>query len=102
MARYVEVLPIQQVNFRGQTFDAVPITDKITLDGPVTTYYMGLDGKYVGSTTTYTDGDKTTTVEVIPSDSQTIEHIWSHPDLSAPSEPAADRGGDYVLPHEPQ
>jgi hypothetical protein len=102
MARYVEVLPIQQVNFRGQTFDAAPITDKITLEGPVTTYYLGLDGKFVGSTTTYTDGDKSTTVEVIPSDSQTIEHIWSHPDLSAPAEPAADGGGDYVLPHEPQ
>jgi hypothetical protein len=96
MPRYVEVLPIQHVTFRGQDFDAIAITDKITLDGPVTTVYVSMDGKFLGSTTTVTDADKTTTVEVVPTDSETLGHIWNRPDLSAPNAPAGD--GDTVLP----
>jgi len=96
MARYIEVLPIQHIKFHGQEFDAVPITDKITLDGPVTTIYMSIDGKFLGNTTTITSGDKTTTVDVLPTDSQTLSHLWSRPDLSGPSEPPTDP--DNVLP----
>jgi hypothetical protein len=100
MARYVEVLPIRHVKFRGQEFDAVPITDKITLDGPVTTYYLGIDGKFLGSTASIPAGDQTTTVEIVPTDVQTLGHIWNRPDLSAPNEPPpADT--DNPLPHSP-
>jgi hypothetical protein len=99
MARYVEVLPIRHVRFRGQEFDAIPITDKITLDGPETTYYLSMDGKFLGSTATIPAGDQTTTVEIVPTDAQTLSHIWSRPDLSAPSEPPPD--ADNSLPHSP-
>ena len=98
LARYVEVLPIQQVKFRGQEFDAVPVTDKITLDGPVTTTYLSIQGKFLGSTTTVTEGDKTTTVEVVPTDSETLGHIWNRPDLSAPAAPDADGGAVFPAP----
>ena len=96
MARYVEVLPIEHVKFRGEEFDAVPITDKITLDGPVTTIYMSTEGKFLGSTTNITTGDKITTVEVLPTDSQTLDRLWSRPDLTAPNMPPTDP--DNVLP----
>jgi hypothetical protein len=105
MSRYVEVLPIQHVNFRGQSFDAIPITDKIGLDGPVTTYYMGLKGEFLGSTSTYAQGDKSTTVEIVPTDSDTLNHIWSRPDLTSPTEPDAPAAGGIpapVLPAPPQ
>jgi hypothetical protein len=95
-ARYVEVLPVQHVKFHGQEFDAVPITDKITLDGPVATIYMGLDGQFLGSTTLVKDGDQSSTLEVLPTDSQTLDRIWSRPDLAAPNVPPADP--DNVLP----
>jgi hypothetical protein len=100
MSRFIEVQNVQHVNFHGQSFDAIPITDKITFDGPVTTYYMGVDGKFLGSTSTYPDGDKTTTVDIMPTDSQTLSHIWNSPDLSSPTEPA---GGDTppAIPSEP-
>jgi len=87
MARYLEVLPAQHVTFHGQDFDAIPVTDKITLDGPITTTYLNDQGKFLGSTTTVPDGDKSTTIEVIPSDSETIGHIWNQPDLTAPAAP---------------
>ncbi|MGD0390366.1 MAG: hypothetical protein ABSC42_15590 [Tepidisphaeraceae bacterium] len=99
MARYVEVLPIRHVKFRGQEFDAVPITDKITLDGSVTTDYLGIDGKFLGSTSTVPAGDQTTTLEIVPTDVQTLGHIWNRPDLSAPNEPPPDT--DNPLPHSP-
>jgi hypothetical protein len=109
MPRYMEVLPVQHVNFHGQSFDAFPITDKIGLDGTVTTYYISLEGKFLGSTSTYAEGDKTTTVEIVPTDSDTLGHIWNRPDLSSPAEPAVGGGGESsggdsgsVLPGQPQ
>ena len=91
MSRYMEVLPVQHVKFRGQEFDAVPITDKLTLEGALTTYYLSPEGKFLGSTSSFTDGDKTTLIEVVPTDGQTLDHIWNRPDLSRPNVPA---GGD--------
>ena len=99
MARYVQVLPIRHVKFHGQEFDAVPITDKITLDGPVTTDYLSPDGKFLGSTSSVPAGDQTTTLEIVPTDVQTLGRVWNRPDLSAPSEPPA--SGDESLPHSP-
>jgi hypothetical protein len=89
MSRYMEVLPVQHVTFHGQELDAIPITDKITLEGAVTTYYLSPQRKFLGSTSSFTDGDKTTTIEVVPTDSQTLGHIWNRPDLSRPNQPAA-------------
>ncbi|MGD0463282.1 MAG: hypothetical protein ABSB74_12425 [Tepidisphaeraceae bacterium] len=94
MSRYMEVLPVQHVKFRGQEFDAVPITDKLTLEGSLTTYYLSPQGKFLGSTSSFTDGDKTTLIEVVPTDIQTLDHIWNRPDLSGPNVPA---GGDSSL-----
>jgi hypothetical protein len=87
MSRYMEVLPVQHVKLRDQEFDAIPVTDKLTLEGALTTYYLSPEGKFLGSTSSFTEGDKTTLIEVVPTDSQTLDHIWSRPDLSRPNEP---------------
>ncbi|HEY1922655.1 MAG TPA: hypothetical protein VGG44_07790 [Tepidisphaeraceae bacterium] len=87
MSRYMEVLPVKHIKFRDQEFDAIPITDKLTLEGALTTYYLSPEGKFLGSTSTFTDGDKTTLIEVVPTDSETLGHIWNRPDLSRPNEP---------------
>ncbi|HEX4056464.1 MAG TPA: hypothetical protein VHX86_19560 [Tepidisphaeraceae bacterium] len=100
MSRYLEVLPAQHVKFHGQEFDAIPITDKVTLEGSVTTYYLSPEGKFLGSTANFTDGDKTTTIEVVPSDSQTLEHLWNRPDLSRPDEPMGG-GNSGKTPSQP-
>jgi hypothetical protein len=88
MSRYMEVLPVQHIKFRDQEFDAIPVTDKLTLEGALTTYYLSPEGKFLGSTSTFTEGDKTTLIEVVPTDTQTLGHIWNRPDLSRPNEPA--------------
>jgi hypothetical protein len=62
------------------------MTDKITLEGSPTTYFISPEGKFLGSTSTFPEGDHTTTVEVVPTDSQTLQHIWLRPDLSRPQE----------------
>jgi hypothetical protein len=86
MSRYMDVQQLQHVKFHGQEFDAFVITDKITLEGSPTTYFISPEGKFLGSTSTFPEGDHTTTVEVVPTDSQTLQHIWLRPDLSRPEE----------------
>jgi hypothetical protein len=102
MPRYLQVLPVQHVTFRGQDFDAVPISDRITLDGTLTTWYVTIDGKFLGSTSTFPTGNngQTSTIEVVPTDNETLNHLWTRPDLSAPSQPA-NSDTDEVLPHSP-
>jgi hypothetical protein len=65
----------------------------------VTTYYLSIDGKFLGSTSTVPASDQTTTLEIVPTDVQTLGHIWNRPDLSAPNEPPADTNN--TLPHSP-
>jgi hypothetical protein len=103
MPRYIEVLPVQHVSFHGQEFDAVPVTDKITLDGTVTTNYISIDGKFLGSTSTFPSGTpgQTTTIDVVPCDSAMLGHLWNRPDLSAPNVPSSDTDPGMDLPHSP-
>lgn len=94
MSRYMDVLQLQHVKFHQQEFDAFPITDKITLEGATTTYYVSPEGKFLGSTSAFVEGDKTTTVEVVPTDKQTLEHIWISPNLSRPGEQPVQNSGE--------
>jgi hypothetical protein len=89
MARYLEVLPVQHITFHGQDLDAIPVTDKITIGGTPTTTYLSDQGKFLGSTTTITDtdNDKTTTIDVVPCDAQTISRLWNHTLNPVPDSP---------------
>ena len=72
MMHYMDVLPQQAVNIMGRNVIAIPIDDRIGLDGTVTTHYFTPAGKYLGSETRDTD------TWVIPSTSDAIEKIWSN------------------------
>jgi hypothetical protein len=87
MSRYLDVLPLTHVAFHGREFDAFEVNDKTTLEGYITTYYVSPEGRMLGSTATFPENDKTTTIDVVPTDAQTLQRIWNRPDLT----PAADQ-----------
>jgi hypothetical protein len=87
MSRYMDVAPVQQVTFNGQEVTAVVITDRLGLEGLPTTYYMAPDGKFIGSIRAQSDGSKTSTIMVLPTDSDTLLRLWPRPDLTRPPEP---------------
>jgi hypothetical protein len=80
MHRYVDVGEEKRVNFGGQTVRAVPITDRVGLEGSVTTHYVGVDGKYLGSE------NPDTGIVVLPSDEATLTGIWKDADLTRPAD----------------
>ena len=95
MARYCDVLPVQQVSFNNQTFDSVQVVDRVGLEGPPTTYYFTPEGKFMGSRCVYQDGDDQVTLTVLPADADTLGRLWNQPDLTIPqnSGPNAAGGG---------
>jgi len=78
MARYVDVGLEQEATLGGQKILAIPVRDRIGLEGSVTTHYVSAAGEYLGSM------NPDTKVEIIPSDSATLERLWKDVDLSRP------------------
>jgi hypothetical protein len=80
MHRYVDVGTDQVVNFNGKQIQAVPITDRITLEGPPTIHYMDPDtGKYLGSF------NKQSKFTILPSTAAELQKIWENKaDLTRP------------------
>ena len=79
MHRYVDVGAEQTIDWNGRQVRAVPITDRITLEGSPTVHYMSPEGKYLGSI------NKDSHVTVLPSDAATLQTIWANKaDLSRP------------------
>lgn len=70
MSRYVDVKPEQKAQLDGQTITAIPITDRIGVDGSPTINYLSRDGQWLGSVN---PSQKTT---VLPSDRQSLEPMW--------------------------
>jgi hypothetical protein len=62
----------------------VPVTDRVGVEGSVTTHYMGTDGKYLGSE------NPDTGITVLPSDEATLLGIWKDADLTRPADVKAD------------
>lgn len=88
VARYLDVGKEQTVDLNGKTVHAVPVEDRLGLEGAITTHYVTIDGKYLGSISDATG--VTTTV----TDRQTLQNLWKDPNLtppgdSQPSPPAA-------------
>ena len=81
MHRYVDVGSEQEVNLGGQQVRAIPITDRIGLEGSPTVHYISPEGKYLGSV------NKESKITILPSDAATLQKIWAnHADLTRPRE----------------
>jgi hypothetical protein len=63
---------------------AIPIEDRLGLDGSATTHYMNPDGVYLGSE------NKEQKLMILPTDAQTLTNIWKNANLTRPAgvEPA--------------
>ncbi|HLL90103.1 MAG TPA: hypothetical protein VK324_12445, partial [Tepidisphaeraceae bacterium] len=91
MHRYVDVLGQRTVELNGRKVRAVPIEDRVGLDGAVTTHYVSPDGQYLGSTSTVrTDGGRESVVTALPTTEAELKRIWADALLTRP-EPAASR-----------
>jgi hypothetical protein len=78
--RYVDVGFERQVQLGGQTVRAIPISDRIRLEGIPTVHYMSPQGKYLGSV------NEESKIVILPTDRATLEKIWGNPDLRKPEE----------------
>ncbi|HYE19965.1 MAG TPA: hypothetical protein VEA69_16060 [Tepidisphaeraceae bacterium] len=79
--RYVDVGFEKEVTIDGKQVRAVPITDRVRLEGAVTIHYMSPDGKWLAS---FNEEAKVT---ILPTDEATLRKIWGAPaDLSKPAE----------------
>ena len=101
MHRYVDVGVEGRVVLAGEPVRAIPIKDRIGLEGSVTTHYVTHDGKYLGSENP--DGG----IVILPSDEQRLTQIWKDANLSRPAdvkehaEPARPAGGAANTPAKP-
>ncbi len=72
MARYVDVGREQSVTLAGQKLNAIPITDRIGLEGSAIIHYMSPQGKYLGSL------NADTQLTILPSDGDALQKIWAN------------------------
>ncbi|HSV13059.1 MAG TPA: hypothetical protein VLI90_02285, partial [Tepidisphaeraceae bacterium] len=70
MARYVDVGREQDVVLDGQHVRAVPVLDRIGVQGAATTHYLTRDGQWLGSV------NETSKVSVLPADEAEIKRLW--------------------------
>jgi hypothetical protein len=77
-ARYIDVGREESVTLGGQTFRAIPIGDRIGLEGSITMHYISPDGKYLGSV------NKDSKITVLPTDAPTLEKLWKNVNLTRP------------------
>jgi hypothetical protein len=73
--RYVDVGFEKEATIDGRKVKAIPISDRIRLEGSPTVHYMSRDGKYLGSE------NAAAKVWILPSDRATLERIWTDADL---------------------
>jgi hypothetical protein len=78
MLRYVDVEPERTLTFDGRRVQAIAVHERLGLEGSVTTHYMTADGRYLGSV------NEDSRITVLPTDADTLERIWTTPDLTRP------------------
>jgi hypothetical protein len=78
--RYLDVGKEDQYWLGERRMRAIPIVDRIGLEGPPTTHYVSPEGIYLGN---FNDQTKVTT---LATDAANIERIWSNANLTRPGE----------------
>jgi hypothetical protein len=90
MARYVDVGREEDVELGGKKVRAVPVADRIGLEGSVTTHWVSPEGTYLGGI------NKDSGMTLLPTDAPTLQKMWQGADLSRPRRPeevAPDKAG---------
>jgi hypothetical protein len=75
MMRYVDVGYEQDVDLGGKRVRAVPVQDRLGLEGDPTVHYLGPDGKYIGSL------NKGAEILILPADAADIKARWPNADI---------------------
>lgn len=70
MRRYVDVEETRDIELGGKTVRAVPISDRIGVDGIPTVQYVSRDGEWLGSVNT------DARLVILPTDEPTLTDIW--------------------------
>jgi hypothetical protein len=78
--RYIDVGRETEVTLDGKRQRAVPISDRIGLEGAPNIHYMSPDGKYLGSV------NEQAGVTMLPSDARSIEALWKDAILTRPAD----------------
>ena len=76
--RYVDVGVEKEVTVGGRKVRAVPITDRIRLEGSPTIHYVTHSGQYLGSV------NEEAKIEILPTSRDQLVKIWGNPDLAKP------------------
>lgn len=86
MHRYVDVGKEMEVTLAGKKVWAIPVSDRVGVEGSVTTHYMTSAGQYLGSV------NKDSKIAVLPTDKETLLKLWQDADLTRPQGPEAQDG----------
>ncbi len=79
MLRYIDVLQDREVVLNNQKIRAVPVQDRIGLEGAVTTHYLTVRGQYLGSV------NEESGITILPTDADTLVKLWTAPELTRPN-----------------
>jgi len=80
MKRYVDVGAEQYVTLDGKRLRAIPVADRIGVEGTVTTHYVSPQGAYLGSL------NNDSKILILATDKPALEKIWKDADLTRPAE----------------
>jgi hypothetical protein len=78
--RYVDVGTEGEYILAGNKIHAVPVRDRLGLEGSVTTHYVTPEGEYLGSINTDSK------VTILPTDAVTLQKMWKDVNLTRPSD----------------
>jgi hypothetical protein len=76
--RYIDVEREREVTFNGKTFNAVPVRDRITLEGKPTIHYLSPKGEYLGCET------PSTGMIMVPAELEDLKKKWPEADIGRP------------------
>jgi hypothetical protein len=78
--RYVDVGSENNVTIDGKSVRAVPVTERLGVEGPPTVHYVTPKGEYLGTQ------NPSAKLWILPTDRDTLTAIWKDANLTAPSE----------------
>jgi len=76
--RYIDIEPVRNETFGGQTFKAIVVKDRIGLEAEPTLHYFTVDGKYLGNV------NKSNGVTMVISNQQTMAKLWPNATMARP------------------